>query len=282
MDIEFEKFLNEDLKAIKMTDEKIVKQLNDVKEVMTKDITFFEQAMKIDTQKWKKKIDLNQLSKIIDRYICIKQELLKNENRENEKIEKMVISYYGNPFVTFHLCLQALIYQKQILLETGEFMLSTNIYIVKIMNQILEENHLPKLILHYIQILDTKDIIERKIKTIIIGATQNKAKYLGKYTYVPYNNYILYCVDDNFKKLRKNIYEYALNNFFEIEVLYEEDIEEAINIINLEKHCIAVILTKDLDLQNLFKEKIKNKMYVNENPFFTEEMNFPLNAILLT
>ena len=74
-------------------------------------------------------------------------------------------------------------------------------------------------------------------------------------------------MDEELEELSNSIYDYAFNNFFEAEVLFEEDIEEAIEIINLKKDCIAVILTKDTKLQNLLREKIKNKLYINENPF---------------
>ena len=197
----------------------------------------------------------------------------------NTQIEKIVISYYGNPYVTWILCIQAIIYQKQLLLETGEFMLSTNNFIVNMVNQILKENHLPKLLIHCAEIVDKKAIVENEIKTIIIGATQNKAEYLGKYIYIPYNNYIIYCMDEELEELSNSIYDYAFNNFFEAEVLFEEDIEEAIEIINLKKDCIAVILTKDTQLQNLFREKIKNKLYINENPFSKEEINIPVDCL---
>ena len=280
MDIEFQEFLNEDIGYGNTLKSKKIKLLDDIKESITKDKEFFEQATEIDFKKWKKKLDLDIFFQIIDEYI----EMEKNNHtaiieEENTQIEKIVVSYYGNPYVTWILCIQAIIYQKQLLLETGEFMLSTNTFIVNMVNQILKENHLPKLLIHCIEIVDKKEIIERGIKTIIIGATQNKAEYLGKYIYIPYNNYIIYCADDELEELSKNIYDYAFHNFFETEVLFEEDIEEAIAIINLHKDNIAMILTKDTDLQELFREKIKNKLYINENPFSKEEINIPVDCL---
>ena len=280
MDIEFQEFLNKDIGYSNTLKNKKMKLLNEIKESVINDKKFFEQAMEIDLKKWKKKLDLDIFSKIIDKYI----EMEKNNHtimieEENTKIEKIVISYYGNPYVTLILCIQAIIYQKQLLLETGEFMLSTNTFIVNMVNQILKENYLPKLLIHCIEIIDKKDISVKEIKTIIIGATQNKAEYFGKYNYIPYNNYIIYCADEELEELSKSIYDYTSNNFFETEVLLEEDIEEAITIINLQKDCIAVILTKDTNLQKLFKEKIKNKLYINENPFSKEEINIPVDCL---
>ena len=280
MDIEFQEFLNKDIGYGNTLKNKKMKLLNEIKESFIKDKEFFEQATEIDFKKWKKKMDLTVFSKIIDEYIE-----MENNNHTvmieegNTQIEKIVISDYGNPYVTWILCIQAIIYQKQLLLETGEFMLSTNNFIVNMVNQILKENHLPKLLIHCIEIVDKKAIIEKEIKTIIIGATQNKAEYLGKYIYIPYNNYIIYCMDEELEELSNSIYDYAFNNFFEAEVLFEEDIEEAIEIINLKKDCIAVILTKDTQLQNLFREKIKNKLYINENPFSKEEINIPVDCL---
>ena len=280
MDIEFQEFLNKDIGYGNTLKNKKMKLLNEIKESFIKDKEFFEQATEIDFKKWKKKLDLDIFSKMIDEYI----EMEKNNHTAiieegNTQIEKIVISYYGNPYVTFILCIQAIIYQKQLLLETGEFMLSTNTFIVNMVNQILKENHLPKLLLDCIEIVDKKAIIEKEIKTIIIGATQNKAEYLGKYIYIPYNNYMIYCADEELEELSKSIYDYACNNFFETEVLFEEDIEEAIAIINLHKDCIAVILTKDTNLQNMFREKIRNKLYINENPFSKEEINIPVDCL---
>ena len=280
MDIEFQEFLNKDIGYGNTLKNKKMKLLNEIKESIIKDKEFFEQATEIDFKKWKKKLDLDIFSQIIDEYI----ELEKNNHASileegNTQIEKIVISYYGNPYATWILCIQSIIYQKQLLLETGEFMLSTNTFIVNMVNQILKENHLPKLLIHCIEIVDKKAITEKEIKTIIIGATQNKAEYLGKYIYIPYNNYIIYCTDEELEELSKSIYDYACNHFFETEVLFEEDIEEAINIINLQKDCIAVILTKDTNLQKMFKEKIKNKLYINENPFSKEEINIPVDCL---
>lgn len=280
MDIEFQEFLNKDIRYGNTLKNKKMKLLNEIKESIAKDKLFLEQAANIDFRKWKKKIDFNIFYNIIDEYIEMEK---KNHTamieEGNSQVEKIVISYYGNPYVTFILSIQAIIYQKQLLLEAGEFMVSINTFIVNMINQILQENHLPKLLIHCIEIEDEKEIIEKEIKTIIIGATQNKAKYLGKYVYIPYNNYIIYCVDEELERLSNSIYDYAFNNFFEAEVLWEEDIEEAIKIINLKKDCMAVILTKDINLQNLFKDKIQNKLYINENPFFKEEINIPMNCL---
>lgn len=280
MDIEFQEFLNKDIGYGNTLKNKKMKLLNEIKESIKKDKQFLEQATDIDFKKWKKKMDFDTFSKIINQYIEIeKRDYSAIAEAGNSQIEKIVISYYGNPYVTFILCVQAIIYQKQLLLEAGEFMLSTNTFIVNMVNQILKENHLPKLLIHCIEIVDKKAIIEKEIKTIIIGATQNKAEYLGKYIYIPYNNYIIYCADEELEKLSKSIYDYACNNFFETEVLFEEDIEEAVEIINLQKDSIVVILTKDTNLQKLFREKIKNKLYINENPFSKEEINLPVDCL---
>lgn len=280
MDTEFQEFLNKEIGFGNTLKNKKIKLLNEIKESLIKDRQFFEQAIHIDFKKWKKNIDLDIYAKIIDEYIKMEKNNSMHMIEEgNIEIEKMVISDYGNPYLTFHVCIQAIIYQKQLLLETGEFMLSTNTFIVNLVNQILKENHLPQLLTHCIEIVDKKAIIENKIKTIIIGATQKKAEYLGKYIYIPYNNYIMYCLDDDLEELCKNIYTYACHNFFETEVLHEEDIEEAIGIMNLQEDCIVVLLTKDIKLQNLFREKVKNKLYINENPFAKEEINFPVDCL---
>ena len=276
MNLEFEKFLN-NIEEVQISSEKIIRILNEIQETIKRDNKFFKQATNIDFKRWKKNVDFDKLSNIIDKYINL---VLEEKNKLGiEKAEKVVVSYYGNPYLTLNLCLQAIIYKKYVLLETGEFMLSSNNFIVNMINQILKDNRLPSLLIHCIDIEQKEKIIENNIKTIIIGASNYKAKYLGKYIYVPYNNYIMYCQDESLEELRNSIYEYASNNFFEMEVLFEEDINEVIENINLEKDCIAIILTKDANLQNLFREKIKNKLYINANPFIQEEINIPTNCL---
>ena len=177
MDTEFQEFLNKDIGFANTLKNRKMKLLNEIKESITKDKEFFEQAMDIDFKKWKKKMDLDVFSKIMDEYIEMEK---KNHTamieEGNTQIEKIVVSYYGNPYVTLILCIQAIIYQKQLLLETGEFMLSTNTFIVNMVNQILKENHLPKLLIHCIEIVDKRAIIEKETKTIIIGATPTIAE----------------------------------------------------------------------------------------------------------
>ncbi len=276
MNIEFQKFLDLSLEETCMK-EKRLKLLQEIKQVFIKDRNQLEEAISLDFQKWKKKIDVDKMIEIIDRYYQIEK-----ENKKEKKIaliEKVVVSYYGNPYVTLHISLQAILYQKQVLLETGEFMLSVNSFIINGINVILKENRVSKLLMHCIQILDKKAIVDKKIKTILIGTNNYKAQYFGKYTYIPYNNYIIYCLDEELEELCKTIYEYASNNLFETEVVFEEEIEEAIEYINLKKDKIAIILTKDIKLQNIVKEKIKNKLYINENPFSKEEVNIPTNCL---
>lgn len=281
MNIEFQNFLDIALEQCYIVKEKKLKILNEIRQVFIEDRVKLEEAIMLDLKKWKKKIDIDKMIHIIEQY-----QQTEKENRQDDRISatsktmnKLVVSYYGDPYVTLHICLQAIIYQKQVLLETGEFMLSANHFIVNIINIILKENHLPKLLIHCIEILDKKVIVNKNIKTILIGANHYKGTYLGKYTYIPYNNYIVYCLDEELEELSETIYAYASNNFFETEVLFEEDIEEAIKYINLKKDEIVILLTKDINIQNVCKEKIKNKLYINVNPFEKEEMNIPTNCL---
>ena len=91
MDIEFQEFLNKDIGYGNTLKNKKMKLLNEIKESVIKDKEFFEQAIQLDFEKWKKKMDLAIFSKMIDEYI----EMEKNNHtvkieEGNTQIEKIV------------------------------------------------------------------------------------------------------------------------------------------------------------------------------------------------
>ena len=95
MDIEFQEFLNKDIGYGNTLKNKKMKLLNEIKESVIKDKEFFEQAIQLDFEKWKKKIDLAIFSKLIDEYI----EMEKNNHtikieEGNTQIEKII--HYNN------------------------------------------------------------------------------------------------------------------------------------------------------------------------------------------
>ena len=90
--------------------------------------------------------------------------------------------------------------------------------------------------------------------------------------YYPYHNIALYCDSPELEKLQEAIYIYANENEYELEVVYADTIDEAIEMINMDDtQSIAVLLTKNEKNKEIFFYEIKNKeVFVNENPFKRE------------
>ena len=250
----------------KLTEERKVKILNDIKSRIIESKEQLESLNKIDFNHWHKNIDMDELIKIVEKY--------KNIEVQNRTCQKNIIIYYGNPYLTLHLCIQAFIYKKQLILETGEFMLGINVGIINMINSVLEENRLPKLLMHSIEINEKEKIAENNIKVIIIGAESKKWEYEGMCQYIPYNNYLAYCEDGTLIELKDTIYHYACVNLFEMEFLYEDNIEDVIEEMNARKGYICLILTRDKEIEKVAKEKIEARgLYINTNPFSLEEFN---------
>ena len=83
---------------------------------------------------------------------------------------------------------------------------------------------------------------------------------------------MLYCDTKELEKLREAIFIYANENQYEIEILYEENIDDIINIINSDVFVnVAVLLTRNPQNKEKFEKNIKDKeIYVNDNPFKKE------------
>ena len=90
--------------------------------------------------------------------------------------------------------------------------------------------------------------------------------------FYPYNNIALYCDCQELEKLQEAIYIYANENEFELEILYDCTLDEAIDFINGDENKnIAILLTNDHNSKDKFCNEIKGKeVFVNENPFKNE------------
>ena len=82
---------------------------------------------KIDLQNSKKarKIEIEKIIKIIEKY--------KNSTIiKNKEIKNIIISYYGDPYITLELCIKSIIANNKLILAVEDFMLGINKVIVEI------------------------------------------------------------------------------------------------------------------------------------------------------
>lgn len=241
--------------------------LEDFKNVIIKNSNSIMGCNREDVKSYKKQIKIKELLNIIDSY--------KNSECSLSEDERKIVVYKGDPYLTLHICMQALIRRNKVILLHEEFMLGVNEIIIQLFNNVLKEYKIFNLIdeINKYTIKEVEKIKSYYDEIIVIGDTTSYQLFEDeKIKFYPYNNLILYCDTDELEKLQEAIYIYANENQYEIELLYEDNIDNVINIINLNDFAnIAVLLTKSPKNKEKFEVGIKNKeIYVNDNPFKNE------------
>lgn len=242
--------------------------LDKLKDLLVENSNLIMDANKTDIKHNKKQIKVKEFIEIIEKYRK-KDCVLKDDERK-------IVIYRGDPYLTLHICLQAVTQRTKVLLFQQNFMLGVNEILLKIINEALEEFKIFNLInrIENFSVQSFEKVKNFYDEVIIIGDTttyqmlnnDNDVKFYS------YNNIALYCNSDELEKLQEAIYIYANENEYEIEIIYADDLSEAIELINEDdQKSIAVLLTKsDKDKERFFYE-IKNKeIFVNENPFKKE------------
>lgn len=248
-------------KVTEYDENKIKGFLEKFKNELIRNKEFLEKANSIDIEVTKKRIKLETLLEIVDTYKDI----------EFENINKKYIVYYkGDPFITINLFLQALLTRCKLVLVQDEFMLSINEILFTIFNEILKEFKIEGLIdrCEYSKdkILEVKNQINANL--IGIGDTLMYQMLDEDGKFFPYYNIIMYCDNDMLEPLKDAISIYSNENFYEIEAVYEEDVDNAIKYMNMiDTSDIVVLLSNSKTNIDKFKSKINKTLFVNENPF---------------
>lgn len=227
-------------------------------------------ANKEDIKVNKKQIKIKEFLKIIDSY--------ENSECVMNSDERKIVIYKGDPYITLHVCLQALTLRNKILIVQNNFMYGVNEVLIKIIETVLNDYKITNLITHCND-YTTKDIFSFKKmfdEIIVIGDTMLYQQLIDddeiNVKFYPYNNICMFSDNKEFEKLQEAIYIYANENQYEMEILYDEDIEDVIDQINSDDFVdIAILLTKNNYNKELFETLIDNKqVFVNDNPFKQE------------
>lgn len=205
-----------------------------------------------------------------------------NDISKNTKSNNIVVSYFGDPYITLRLIIEAIRTNNKIILLIEDCMLGVNKLIINIVKMVLKDYKIENKIFLYNQI-QMEEILENKdkiYKIIFIGNKETFDLYkkidLENIKYYPYNNIDLYCETEEFENLQKMIYQYCLKNNIDIEIYDEfENIEKAIEFLNkYGSGFCTCLLTKSKEHEKLFKENIKSEyIFVNENPFGNIKFN---------
>lgn len=265
-------FLNVEVKQYDLLPLRRKKILQEIRKALKENEKYISEANKIDLNHWKKVIEIEKLQSVVDRYIQSEEEC------NNDEIEKIVVNYYGNPYLTVSICIQAILNHKVLLLENSDYMLGVNTIVIDIINEVLKENKIQNLIYKVMRISsqDIEKVKEAGIRVVIIGARNNLYKYKKdfKYKFFSYNNYNIYCENEELEELKTQIYKFAYENLYEMEVLYEKTPQNAISAMNKDIDNISVVLTKNAESKEQYKKEIKTeRVYINTNPFGKEEFN---------
>ena len=273
-----EETLNDVLKKestnISINKDRYKKILNDIMLEIKDNKEEFKRINDIDKNIYDTNIDIEKLVNIIKN--SQEEELILNKDSKN-----ILISYYGSPYITLELCIEAVKTNNKLILAIEDYMLGINKLIVNIVQNILNDYRIENKIFIF-NLLD-KNVIAQNTeidKVICIGNKNTfelyKKMQINNLIYYPFNNIDLYCDTDELEELQEMIYQYAEKNFIDLEIYDEfENINRAVEYLNKygNKFC-TVLLTKSKEKEEIFRNNIISKyIFVNENPFGKYEFN---------
>lgn len=230
----------------------------------------------IDITKCNQTTDINKIIELLEAY--------KDEKVSENKIKGIIIaSYYGTPYITVNLCMQALLQRKAILLVTEDSMLAVNKALITIFNTILEEYKIAELVQIYNlpSNEEIKNISKDVDEVICIGNSDTYHQYrkmkINNLRFIPFKNMVIYSEDTKYEEIQHELYKYAITNGIEVEVYDDIELDEFIECMELDDWVEnVVVLTQNDETKKAIKDKVKEKkLYINKNPFKNE--NFKIN-----
>lgn len=234
-----------------------------------------EKLNQIDYEYNRKVVYLEKLLETIDLYI--------GKEPQKKETKNWMVAYYGNPVVTIELCLSALLNGQMINLVIDNMCLGINKLIVELYKEILKDYKLFDIV--SFNNYEKKELIEEKKeyidKFVFLGDKNlyNVCKSISDIyiEYVPYNIIDIYCEDEDFEDLAREIFNYCFENSIEAEIYEDMDFNDVVEAFNNfgEKYC-SIILTKNKEYADRFKKEVDSKfVYINENPFKDENIRIP-------
>ncbi len=241
--------------------EKASKILSKFRENLNENKEILEKANGIDIEVTKKKIKIETLCEIIDEY----------KKAEFKNLDKTFIAIYkGDPYITINLFIQALLNRSKVVFAQDEFMISINEILFTIFENTLKEFKIDNLIKRCKydknEICKTRELLNAEL--VCIGDTLMYQILEEEGKFYPYYNIMMYCDSEILEPIKEAIWIYSNENDYELEIVYDDNIDNVINYINMvETSNIVVALSNNKNTIAKFKEKINKKLFINENPF---------------
>jgi len=226
-----------------------------------------------------KSIQTIEVSKIIDLLNSYKNEKIRN----NTKKDIIMASYYGTPYITINLCMQALFQRKAIILVTEDKMLAINKILTTIFNTILEEHKIVELVkLYNLPSVEEIKNISNNVETVICIGNSNTYQFYRKskidnLKYIPFKNMAIYCENEKYQELQYELYKYAIANNIEVEIYDNIELDEFMECMELDKTIEEVVVFTHSEESKKILEKglLEKKVFINNNPFKNE--NFKIS-----
>lgn len=253
-----------------------LKELYIGKDTINKIIEAYKKSIIENTESIKKLYDIDKKDCNISFNIKKTIDLLETYKNEEpiRDVNKQVIcvTYYANPYITINLCMQSLLKKTAIVALTEEGLVNTNMILIKIFNQVLEDFKICKMIEN--KELNKKEkeyILKNQINVICVGNTNTycyfKKNNKKEIKYISFKNMAIYCEHKDYLDLQLELYKFAVKNGIEAEVY--DDLEEFVECTkNDNKLEFLVAFIKDKNTKEMLEEKLgTEKLYINKNPF---------------
>lgn len=252
----------------------INKIIEEYKKSIIKNETVINQLYNIDKKYCDIEFNIEKIIELLEMY-------KKEEPIEDINKKLVCVTYYANPYITINLCIQSLLKKTAIIALTEDGLTETNMILIKIFNQVLEDFKICKMIKTKALNKEEKTyILSHQINTICIGNTntywyfkKNNKKQLN---YIKFKNMAIYSDDNYYLDLQLELYKYAVKNGIEAETY--DDLEEFIECTENNNELEFIIaFVKDEKVKENLKEKLEEeKLYINKNPFKNESFKIDI------
>mgnify|MGYP003302742820 CR=1 FL=1 len=224
------------------------------------------ESQKNDLKTYNKKIKIENLKDYIKEY---------GKKDETQSVLKSVeVLLPGNPEIVFKLCLEAVRHNISMTICIDDFCISQNSLLINFINQIIIECNLTTNIRFKKLVTDEEIVKDSKSvdKIICIGNSNLYYRLKDRVSNLklnPYGIIEMYSDSEDFEEIKQNIYEFCMQNQFEIEMYDDLKFNDAIEAIIRDGYGFcSILISKDNEKIKMFKEKIDSKhVIINKNPF---------------
>ena len=248
--------------------------------------------LEIENKEWKREYSIDRFYGTLEKYIDI-------EEKSNQKfgIGNAVAVLTGDPYLNLELIIKAILSNCNIMFIANPTLVNFNLYVISIMQDILQEENLDQRLISIVNEIDYKTKITKNkdvIDCIIVNKYYEEYAYFAKNTsskviYLDYGNINIYTDSEEYEENIDNI----VSEVYKIDIdVYDYKINNIEEFLKKEKNNFifntAVIFSKDIKKCMRFYEAIKARnVFINDFDITKidigleiEELEFNKNLII--